>query len=236
MVIKELLSKGRIHGDLITATGKTIQENVIGLKNKDTDVIRAMDNPYHPIGGLAALFGNIAPDGSIVKQSAVSEKMLRHSGPAKVFDCEDDAVEAMKKGAIVKGDVVVIRYEGPKGGPGMREMLVPTATIVGMGLGNDVALITDGRFSGATSGAAIGHVSKEAAEGGPIAAIKDGDIIDIDIPNKTLNVRLTDAQIAERMKTVTTPIRVYQGALHRYQQLVKSASTGAVLDGAVCEY
>ncbi len=235
VVIKELAAKGRIHDDLITVTGKTIKENIAHLKNKDTDVIRSMENPYHPIGGLAALFGNIAPEGSIVKQSAVSDKMLKHSGPAKVFDGEDDAVNAMKAGKIVKGDVVVIRYEGPKGGPGMREMLVPTATIVGMGLDKEVALITDGRFSGATQGAAIGHVSKEAAEGGPIAAIQDGDIIDIDIPNKTMNVRLSDEQIKARMADIRTPIRVYQGALHRYQQLVKSASTGAVLDGAVCE-
>jgi dihydroxy-acid dehydratase len=230
VVIKELDKKNLIYGNLITVTGKTIKENISAVVNKDKEVIRSIDHPYHPIGGLAALFGNIAPDGSIVKQSAVAPNMLKHSGPAKVFDSEDDAVAAMKKGKIVKGDVVVIRYEGPKGGPGMREMLVPTATIVGMGLDKDVALITDGRFSGATQGSAIGHISKEAAEGGAIAAIKDGDIIDIDIPNKTLNVRLTDEQIADRLKKAVPPVRKVAGALKRYQKSVTSSSTGAVLD------
>ncbi len=230
VVIAELAKKGLFNTDLITATGNTFKQNIANVENLDTEVIRPIETPHHPIGGLAALFGNIAPEGSVVKQSAVAEKMLVHSGPAKVFNSEDDAVAAMKAGKIVKGDVVVIRYEGPKGGPGMREMLVPTATIVGMGLGSDVALITDGRFSGATSGAAIGHVSKEAAEGGPIAALRDGDIIEINIPKKSLNVRLSDEEIAKRLKEVKMPDKKYTGALGRYQKLVTSASTGAVLE------
>ncbi|MDD5456013.1 MAG: dihydroxy-acid dehydratase [Candidatus Margulisbacteria bacterium] len=229
-VIAELAKGKLVKTDLITVTGKTIQENIKNAQTRNKEVIRPLKNPYHKIGGLAALFGNIAPEGAIVKQSAVSEKMSVHSGPAKVFDSEDASVEAMKKGKIKKGDVVVIRYEGPKGGPGMREMLVPTATIVGMGLDKDVALITDGRFSGATQGSAIGHVSPEAALGGPIAAIQDGDIIEINVPKKTLNVKLSDKEIKERLKKAKTPKKNYKGCLGRYVKLVKSASTGAVLE------
>ena len=220
---------GLVNTSLLTATGFSLKENLVLSRNENEEVIRSANRPYHPIGGLSTLFGNPAPDGSVVKQTAVANSMLVHTGPAKVFDSEDTAVEAMKSGKIVKGDVVVIRYEGPKGGPGMREMLVPTATIVGMGLDQDVALITDGRFSGATQGAAIGHVSPEAAQGGAIAALKDGDMIEINIPEKTLNVRLTDSEISTRLAQAVSPNREYAGTLGRYQKLVGSGSTGAIL-------
>ncbi|OGI09471.1 MAG: dihydroxy-acid dehydratase [Candidatus Margulisbacteria bacterium GWF2_35_9] len=228
-VMAELLEAGLIDGSLMTVTGKSIKENLKNVKVKDRAVIREISNPYHKTGGLAALFGNIAPEGSIVKQSAVKDEMLKHTGPARVFNCEEDAIKAINGGKIVKGDVIVIRYEGPKGGPGMREMLMPTAAIVGAGLDKDVALITDGRFSGATQGSAIGHVSPEAALGGPIAAINEGDIIVIDIPAKTINVKLSDKVIEERLSKIKLPENKYGGCLGRYSRIVKSASTGAVL-------
>jgi len=226
-VMAVLLSAGLIDGSLMTVTGKSIKENVKNAKVKDDTVIKSIDNPYHKTGGLAALFGNIAPQGSIVKQSAVKDEMLQHTGPARVFICEEDAIKAINDGEIVKGDVIVICYEGPKGGPGMREMLMPTAAIVGAGLDKYVALITDGRFSGATQGAAIGHMSPEGALGGPISAIKEGDIIEIDIPAKKLNVKLSDNVIAERIAKAIIPARNYGGCLGRYQRNVKSASEGA---------
>ena len=229
-VMAELAGKKHLNTSLITATGRTLAENLKSAKNTNPEVIRNIDTPHHPYGGLAALFGNLAPEGSIVKQSAVADNMRVHSGPAKVFNSEEEAVLGMKAGKVVSGDVVVIRYEGPKGGPGMREMLVPTATIVGMGLDKNVALITDGRFSGATQGSAIGHVSPEAAEGGPIAALQDGDIIDINIPKKSLSVRLTDKEIADRLKKAVAPKRELKGTLRRYQRSVRSANTGAILD------
>lgn len=197
-VMNELNKKNLLYTDLITATGKTVGENIEGCVNKDTEIIRPIDNPYSATGGIAVLRGNIAPDSCVVKRSAVVPEMLVHEGPARVFDCEEDAIAAIKGGKIVAGDVVVIRYEGPKGGPGMREMLNPTSAIAGMGLGSSVALITDGRFSGASRGASIGHVSPEAAVGGPIALIEEGDIIKIDIPANTINVDVSDEVLAER--------------------------------------
>jgi dihydroxy-acid dehydratase len=214
----------------MTVTGKTLAENLKDVKVADANVIRPVDNPYNKTGGIAILWGNLAPDGAVVKQGAVAPEMLQHRGPAKVFNSEEEAYQAISTGKIVKGDVVIIRYEGPKGGPGMREMLTPTATIAGMGLDKDVALITDGRFSGATRGASIGHVSPEAAEGGPIAAVRDGDIIEIDIPARKLNVLLDDAEIQERMKEWKRPEpKVQTGYLSRYARLVTSANTGARL-------
>ena len=197
-VMNELAKKDLLNLDLITATGKTVGENIKGCINKNPEVIRPVENPYSVTGGIAVLRGNIAPDTCVVKRSAVVEEMLVHEGPARVFDCEEDAIAAIKGGKIVAGDVVVIRYEGPKGGPGMREMLNPTSAIAGMGLGSSVALITDGRFSGASRGASIGHVSPEAAVGGPIALIEEGDIIKIDIPANTINVDVSDEVLAER--------------------------------------
>jgi len=229
-VMKELSKKNLLHLDLLTVTGKTIGENIEKACVKDNTVIRDIDNPYSSTGGLAVLKGNIAPDGAIVKRSAVAEEMLVHKGPARVFDSEDEAIAAIYGGKIKKGDVVIIRYEGPKGGPGMREMLSPTSAIAGMGLDKDVALITDGRFSGASRGASIGHVSPEAMEGGPIAAIRDGDIISIDIPKGRLNVELPEEEIAERMKQWKAPEpRITKGYLGRYAKMVSSASKGAVL-------
>ena len=197
-VMNELNKKGLLHTDLITATGKTVGENIAGCENRDPEVIRPIDNPYSATGGIAVLRGNIAPDSGVVKRSAVVPEMLVHEGPARVFDCEEDAIAAIRGGKIVEGDVVVIRYEGPKGGPGMREMLNPTSAIAGMGLGSSVALITDGRFSGASRGASIGHISPEAAVGGPIALIEEGDIIAIDIPANTINVKVSDEELAAR--------------------------------------
>ncbi len=195
-VMNELNKKGLLHTDLITATGKTVGENIAGCENRDPEVIRPIDNPYSETGGIAVLRGNIAPDSGVVKRSAVVPEMLVHEGPARVFDCEEDAIAAIRGGKIVEGDVVVIRYEGPKGGPGMREMLNPTSAIAGMGLGSSVALITDGRFSGASRGASIGHISPEAAVGGPIALVEEGDIIAIDIPANTINVKVSDEELA----------------------------------------
>lgn len=229
-VMNELSKADLLKLDIITATGKTQAENIAGHEVKDYTVIRPLDNPYSKTGGIAVLKGNLAPDGSVVKRSAVAPEMLVHSGPARVFDSEDDAIAAIYAGKIVAGDVVVIRYEGPKGGPGMREMLSPTSAICGMGLDKEVALITDGRFSGATRGAAIGHVSPEAMEGGTIAFIKDGDIIDIDINKNTLNVRLSDEELQVR-KDGWTPNepRVKTGYLRRYAKMVASGMHGAVM-------
>ena len=228
-VMKEISKKGLLNLDCLTVTGKTVGENIKNATNKNPEVIRTIDNPYSETGGLAILKGNIAPNGSVVKRSAVVPEMLKHSGPARVFDCEDDAIKAIKGGKIVEGDVVVIRYEGPKGGPGMREMLNPTSAIAGMGLGSSVALITDGRFSGASRGASIGHIAPEAAAGGPIGLINEGDIIDIDINAHSINVRLTDSELEERKKSFKPRINEVSGYLARYRQLVTSADKGAIL-------
>lgn len=230
-VMKELTKKNLLYTDLITCTGKTVAENIEAAVNTNPEVIRTIDNPYSEVGGIAVLKGNIAPDTCVVKRSAVVPEMLVHSGPARVFDCEEDAIDAIKGGKIVAGDVVVIRYEGPKGGPGMREMLNPTSAIAGMGLGSSVALITDGRFSGASRGASIGHVSPEAAVGGPIALVEEGDIIDIDIPANTINVRVSDEELASR-KAKWTPKDPgeLKGYLKRYRSLVTSGNRGAVLE------
>ena len=229
-VINQLKSAGLINEDCMTVTGKTIGEAVEGCVNKNPEVIRPMDNPYSATGGLAVLKGNLAPDGSVVKRSAVVPEMMQHEGPARVFDCEEDAIAAIKGGQIVAGDVVVIRYEGPKGGPGMREMLNPTSAIAGMGLGSSVALITDGRFSGASRGASIGHVSPEAAVGGPIAFVKEGDRIKIDIDNHSLELLVSDEELAKR-KAEWTPRepKVTTGYLARYAKMVTSGNRGAVL-------
>ena len=229
-VMNELNKKGLLHTDLITATGKTVGENIEGCVNKDPSVIRPVENPYSETGGIAVLKGNLAPDTGVVKRSAVVPEMMVHEGPARVFDCEEDAIAAIKGGKIVAGDVVVIRYEGPKGGPGMREMLNPTSAIAGMGLGSTVALITDGRFSGASRGASIGHVSPEAAVGGPIALIEEGDIIKINIPENTINVDLPEEVLAERAKKwQPREPKVKTGYLARYTALVTSGNKGAVL-------
>jgi dihydroxy-acid dehydratase len=229
-VMNELSKKNLLNLDIITVTGKTVKENIENSKIKDFDVIRNIDSPYSPTGGIAVLRGNIAPDGAVVKRSVVAAEMLVHKGPARVFDSEDLAIEAIYKGLIIKGDVVFIRYEGPKGGPGMREMLGPTSAIAGMGLDKDVALITDGRFSGASRGASIGHVSPEAMEGGPIAAVREGDIVNIDIPNGKLNIEVSDELIKERMSTWKAPEpKITKGYLARYAKMVSSASTGAIL-------
>ena len=230
-VMNELSKKGLLYEDQITVTGKTVGENIKDVHNLNPEVIRPIDNPYMAQGGIAVLKGNIAPDTGIVKQSAVVPEMMGHEGPARVFDCEEDAIKAIKGGDIVPGDVVVIRYEGPKGGPGMREMLNPTSAIAGMGLGDSVALITDGRFSGASRGASIGHVSPEAAVGGPIALIEEGDIIKIDIPNNSLNVDVSDEELAKRKeKWQPREPKITDGYLRRYAALVTSGNRGAVLD------
>lgn len=230
-VMNELRELGLLHEDCITVTGNTIGENIKDCENKNPQVIRPLDNPYSKTGGLAVLKGNLAPDGSVVKRSAVVDEMMVHKGPARVFECEEDAIVAIKGGKIVPGDVVVIRYEGPKGGPGMREMLNPTSAIAGMGLGDSVALITDGRFSGASRGASIGHVSPEAAVGGPIALIEEGDIIKIDIPNNSLNVDVSDEELAKRKeKWQPREPKITDGYLRRYAALVTSGNRGAVLD------
>lgn len=228
-VLKELSKKDLINLDCLTATGKTVGENIENAWNLDKEVIRPVENPYSETGGIAILRGNIAPESCVVKRSAVAPEMLKHSGPARVFDCEDDAIAAIKGGKIVPGDVVVIRYEGPKGGPGMREMLNPTSAIVGMGLGSTVALITDGRFSGASRGASIGHVAPEAAVGGPIALIREGDIIDIDIDAHSLNARVSEEEFAERKKNWKARVNEVDGYLVRYRELVTGAPQGAVL-------
>ena len=230
-VMNQLAELGLLHLDCMTVSGKTIGENIKGVQNKNEEVIRPLSNPYSKTGGLAVLKGNLAPDGSVVKRSAVVDEMMVHEGPARVFECEEDAIDAIKGGKIVAGDVVVIRYEGPKGGPGMREMLNPTSAIAGMGLGSSVALITDGRFSGASRGASIGHVSPEAAVGGPIALIEEGDIIQIDIPNMSLNVKLSDEELeARKAKWQPKEPKITTGYLARYASLVTSGNRGAVLE------
>ena len=230
-VMKELDGLGLINRDCMTVTGKTVGENIKDAKNLDPEVIRPVSNPYSKTGGLAVLSGNLAPDGSVVKRSAVVDEMLVHEGPARVFDCEDDAIVAIKGGKINPGDVVVIRYEGPKGGPGMREMLNPTSAIAGMGLGSSVALITDGRFSGASRGASIGHVSPEAAVGGPIALVEEGDIISIDIPKLSLNLKVSDEELEKRKKAWTPrEPKVTTGYLKRYASMVTSGNRGAILE------
>ncbi|MBU1894643.1 MAG: dihydroxy-acid dehydratase, partial [Candidatus Omnitrophica bacterium] len=231
VVMSELNKKKLIHMDIRTVTGLTVKENIHGAENLDPEVIKPIDAPYSKDGGLSVLFGNLAPDGAVVKKSAVSKSMLCHEGPARVYNSEEEAMKAIMNKTIKKGDVVVIRYEGPKGGPGMREMLGPTSAIVGEGLGETVALITDGRFSGGTRGAAIGHISPEAQEGGPIAAIKEGDRIRIDIPNKSLELLVSEDEIAERMKSWKAPeLKIKHGYLRRYAERVTSASTGAVFE------
>lgn len=228
-VMSELVKKNLLNTGIMTASGQTVKENIKNARNWDTEVIRPIDAPYTKDGGLAILFGNIAPDGAVVKKSAVAENMLTHEGPARVFDSEDAAMKAIMNHKIVKGDVVVIRYEGPKGGPGMREMLSPTSAIVGEGLDKDVALITDGRFSGGTRGAAIGHVSPEAQEGGPIAIVREGDKIRVDIPNRSIELMVPAAEIEKRLKEWKRPdYKVKHGYLYRYAKQVTSASTGAV--------
>ena len=230
-VMNELNKKGLLHTECMTVTGKTVGENIKDCVNLNPEVIRPIDNPYSQTGGLAVLKGNIAPDGGVVKRSAVVEEMMVHEGPARVFDCEEDAIAAIKGGKIVAGDVVVIRYEGPKGGPGMREMLNPTSAIAGMGLGSSVALITDGRFSGASRGASIGHVSPEAAVGGPIALIEEGDIISINIPELKLEVKVSDEEMAARKaKWQPREPRVTTGYLARYAAMVTSGNRGAILE------
>ncbi|MCC8061471.1 MAG: dihydroxy-acid dehydratase [Clostridiales bacterium] len=230
-VMKEISKLGLLDLSCMTCTGKTLGENIADAVNKDTSVIRTVDNPYSKTGGIAVLRGNLAPDSCVVKRSAVVPEMLKHEGPARVFDSEEDAIAAIKGGKIVAGDVVVIRYEGPKGGPGMREMLNPTSAIVGMGLGSSVALITDGRFSGASRGASIGHVSPEAALGGPIGLVQEGDIIEIDIDANTINMRVSDEELARRRENWTPKQKEVTGYLKRYMQLVTSADKGAVLKG-----
>ena len=228
-VMKEISKLGLLNLDCMTVTGKTVGENIKNAINLDTEVIRPAENPYSKVGGIAVLKGNIAPDSCVVKRSAVLPEMLRHSGPARVFDCEEDAIAAIKGGKIVPGDVVVIRYEGPKGGPGMREMLNPTSAIAGMGLDTTVALITDGRFSGASRGASIGHVSPEAAVGGPIGFIEEGDIIDIDINANTINARVSEEEFAKRRENWKPRLNEVTGYLARYRKLVSGAPRGAVL-------
>ena len=230
-VMKELADIGLINTECMTVTGKTIGENIKHAYNRDEEVIRPVSNPYSKTGGLAVLKGNLAPDGSVVKRSAVAEEMMVHEGPARVFESEEDAIKAIKGGKIVPGDVVVIRYEGPKGGPGMREMLNPTSAIAGMGLDSTVALITDGRFSGASRGASIGHVSPEAAVGGPIALVKEGDIISINIPEMTLNMKVSDEELEERRKAwKPKEMGEITGYLKRYQAMVTSGNRGAILE------
>ena len=230
-VMAELAKANLIDTSLLTCTGKTIAENLEGVVNRDPELIRPIDNPYSKTGGIAVLKGNLAPDGCVVKQSAVAPEMMTHTGPARVFNSEEDAIAAIYAGKIVAGDVVVIRYEGPKGGPGMREMLNPTSAIAGMGLDKDVALITDGRFSGATRGASVGHVSPEAASGGPIGLVEEGDIISIDIPAHTITLNVDDATLAARKaKWVCPEPKVKTGYLARYAKMVSSADRGAVLD------
>jgi dihydroxy-acid dehydratase len=223
----ELCRGGLIHQGALTVTGQSIGENINGKKIRNPEVIRPIERPYHPTGGLAVLFGNLAPEGAVVKRSAVDDAMLKHQGPARVFNSEEDALKVILDGKIKKGEVVVIRYEGPKGGPGMREMLAPTSAIVGIGRDRDVALLTDGRFSGGSRGAAIGHISPEAAEGGPIAAVQDGDQIEIDIPDKKLNLLISDEELKKRLSDWKPPKKQLKGYLKRYARLVQSAHTGA---------
>lgn len=228
-ILRTLELGGLIKTDGITVTGKTLSENIKRSKPGDSDVIRPLDNPYHKTGGLCCLFGNLAPDGSVVKAAAVLPEMLQHSGPARIYESEQEAVAAIMGRKIKDGDVVVIRYEGPKGGPGMPEMLTPTSVVKGMGMASKVALITDGRFSGATSGASIGHISPEAMEGGPIGLLQEGDIIEIDIPNRSINVRLSDEELAQRRaKWVKPEPKIKTGVIARYARAVSSAANGAI--------
>ena len=230
-VMAELAKKNLIDTSLLTCTGKTVAENLEGVVNRNHDIIRPIDDPYTKTGGIAVLKGNLAPDGCVVKQSAVAPEMMVHQGPARVFNSEDDAIQAIYDGKIVAGDVVVIRYEGPKGGPGMREMLNPTSAIAGMGLDKDVALITDGRFSGATRGASIGHVSPEAASGGPIGLVEEGDLISINIPQHTIQLLVDDDTLARRKaKWVCPEPKIKTGYLARYAKMVSSADKGAILE------
>ena len=230
-VMHELNKKNLLYTDCMTVTGKTVGENIKGCVNKNPEVIRPIEHPYSETGGLAVLKGNLAPDGSVVKRSAVAQEMLVHEGPARVFDCEEDACAAILGGKIKEGDVVVIRYEGPKGGPGMREMLNPTSEIAGMGLGSTVALITDGRFSGASRGASIGHVSPEAAVGGPIALVEEGDIIRINIPEMKLEVAVSDEEMkARKERWQPREPKVKTGYLARYASMVSSGARGAILE------
>ncbi len=230
-VLNELTKKNLLHTDVMTVTGKTLGENIKGVLNKNTDIIRPIENPYSETGGIAVLKGNLAPNRCVVKRSAVAPEMLVHSGPAKVFNSEEEAIEVIRSGGIQKGDVVVIRYEGPAGGPGMREMLSPTSTIAGMGLDKDVALITDGRFSGATRGAAIGHVSPEAVSGGTIAYVQNGDIISIDIPNHTITLEVSDEELEARKTTTKLLTKEHlTGYLKRYAKMVSSADKGAIIN------
>jgi dihydroxy-acid dehydratase len=229
-LMEELSRGGMIRTGAMTVTGKTVGENLTGKRVFNTEVIRPLDKPYHATGGLAVLFGNLAPEGAVVKRSAVDDAMLRHTGPARVFDSEEPAMQAILDGKIQKGDVVVIRYEGPKGGPGMREMLSPTSAIVGIGRDRDVALLTDGRFSGGSRGAAIGHISPEAAEGGPIAAVQEGDRIEIDIPGKKLSLLISDEELKVRLARWKPVQRELKGYLKRYARLVRSAHTGATFE------
>ena len=229
-LMKELSRGGLIHEDLLTVTGKSIRDNLKGKKIVNPEVIRPLEKPYHATGGLAVLFGNLAPEGAVVKQSAVDEVMLRHQGPARVFDSEEEAIKVILDRKIKKGEVIVIRYEGPKGGPGMREMLAPTSAIVGVGRDRDVALLTDGRFSGGSRGAAIGHISPEAAEGGPIAVVRNGDQITIDIPGKKLNLLISNQELKKRLSQWKPPKKKLKGYLKRYAELVTSANTGATFE------
>jgi dihydroxy-acid dehydratase len=229
-LMAELSRKKMIHVDTLTVTGRTTGENIRGKKSLDSEVIRPFERPYHATGGLAVLFGNLAPEGAVVKRSAVDESMLRHRGPARVFDSEEEAIKVILDRKIKKGEVIVIRYEGPKGGPGFREMLAPTSAIVGVGRDRDVALLTDGRFSGASRGAAIGHISPEAAEGGPIAAVRNGDMIEIDIPSKKLNLLISKEELKKRLSKWKPPKKELKGYLKRYARLVTSANTGATFE------
>ncbi|MBS7360778.1 MAG: dihydroxy-acid dehydratase, partial [Oscillospiraceae bacterium] len=230
-VLKELTKLNLLDTSVMTCTGKTLGENIENAVNRDTDIIRTVDNPYSKTGGIAVLRGNLAPDGCVVKRSAVAPEMLVHEGPAKVFDSEEDAISAIYDGKINKGDVVVIRYEGPAGGPGMREMLNPTSAIAGMGLDKDVALITDGRFSGATRGASIGHISPEAVSGGLIAFVQDGDIISINIPEYSIELKVPEEELEQRKKTTELKRKTdISGCLARYAAQVSSADKGAVIN------
>jgi dihydroxy-acid dehydratase len=231
-VLKVLAADGRIDLDCITVTGQSVGHNLETAQVRDTEVIRPLNRPHHDQGGLAILYGNLAPEGCVVKQSAVLDEMLRHQGPARIFDSEEEASEAILGGKINKGDVIVVRYEGPKGGPGMREMLTPTSAIAGMGLDAHVALLTDGRFSGGSRGAAIGHISPEAAQGGPLAAVHEGDTIRIDIPAKSISLEVPEEEIAARLAAWRPPApRIQKGYMARYARMVSSASQGAVVTG-----
>jgi dihydroxy-acid dehydratase len=230
--LKVLSADGRIDESCITVTGQTVGRNLETAQVRDAEVIRPLDRPHHAQGGLAVLYGNLAPEGCVVKQSAVLDEMLRHQGPARIFDSEEEASEAILGGKINKGDVIVVRYEGPKGGPGMREMLTPTSAIAGMGLDAHVALLTDGRFSGGSRGAAIGHISPEAAQGGPLAAVHEGDTIRIDIPAKSISLEVPEQEIAARLAAWQPPApRIQKGYMARYARMVSSASKGAVVTG-----